>query len=262
MGCSTKWSSLMRTFHKFEGAGNDFILFEDFENHFPESCVATLCHRRFGVGADGLILARHSEIADFKMVFFNADGTTAGMCGNGLRCFVHFLRDLGYVKPLYKIEIAEKVLTVKCNRSKIFTLLPKPYLMDWDVQIENHRVFAVNTGAAHAVIFEDEPIDVLEKGRVLRNHARFAPDGVNVNFVQQMGPNTLRLRTYEKGVEGETLACGTGAAAAAFVAHRLGRCGKEVKVLMRSEEILEITLGEEIEVTGPSVKVFDGQVKL
>ena len=252
----------MRTFRKFHGAGNDFILFEDFENDFPKQRVAGLCDRRFGIGADGLILARHSEIADFKMVFFNADGTTAGMCGNGLRCFVHFLRDLGHVKPLYKIEIAGKVLTVKCNRSKIFTLLPKPYLIDWDVELENQRVFVVNTGADHVVIFEEEPIDVAENGRVFRHHERFAPEGANVNFVQIRGTNQLCLRTYERGVEGETLACGTGAAAAAFVAHRLGKCGENINILTRSGEILEVVLGEEIEVAGPSVKVFDGHVTL
>ncbi len=252
-----KWS-----FSKYQGAGNDFILFEDFERSFPESSIPQLCDRKMGIGADGLILLRHSKIADFSMDFFNADGSSAAMCGNGLRCFVHFLRDRKVLQAKYLIEIAGKVLTVKANQSKISTFLSPPRILHWDIEIENHPIFVVDTGVPHAVIFAEEGVDVLREGGRLRYHEKFHPEGVNVNFVTARGDGQLHVRTYERGVESETLACGTGAAAVAFVANRLGYCSEKVEIITQSQESLHVEVGNEIEVIGPSVKVFDGHVYL
>lgn len=254
--------SLQLHFHKYSGAGNDFLLFEDFAEDFPLSQSPKLCHRHHGIGADGLILARHSHLGDFEMVYFNADGSLGEMCGNGLRCFVHFLRDLGHIKDLYQVEIGGNVLTVKCEGAKISTFLPWPRVRLDEVHIEKIQGFRINTGVPHLVLFIEEEVDVERVGRELRHHSLFHPEGVNVNFVRVQGKDELQVRTYERGVERETLACGTGAAAAALVANEIGKCGREVKVITRSKEILEVRLGEEIEIIGPSVKIFEGSIRV
>lgn len=249
-------------FSKYHGAGNDFILIQDFEEVFPKEKVAFLCDRHFGIGADGLILAQESQIADFKMVYFNADGSQADLCGNGLRCFAHFLLDLGFEKGTYKVEIANQVLTVIANRSKISTFFPYPSILHWELELENRQWFVVKCGVPHAVIFEEGEVEVNEEGRKIRNHPLFGSEGVNVNFVQKSGENTFAVRTYERGVEGETQACGTAAVAVAFVANKLGKSRCHVKVITRSKECIEVNMGEEIEVIGPSLKVFDGSIML
>lgn len=250
----------MLTFSKYHGAGNDFILIEDFEETFSKDLVPKLCHRSLGIGSDGLILARHSERADFKMVYFNRDGSEAAFCGNGLRCFVHFLRDFGKIQKEYRIEIGQKILTVICEGSKIFTFLPIPDILMWEVKLEEHETYVVDAGVPHAVVFALDTVDVLQEGRALRLHEKLAPEGANVNFVKPLSQEKLQLRTYERGVELETLACGSGAASSAFVAHKLGLCGPKVEVITRSDEVLDIEVGKEIKVGGPSVKVFEGQI--
>ncbi|NGX39464.1 MAG: Diaminopimelate epimerase [Chlamydiae bacterium] len=245
----------MQKFHKYEGAGNDFILLEDFDEVFPEGEVSYLCQRRLGIGADGLILLRRSSIADYKMVFFNADGSKGAMCGNGLRCFVHFLIDLGRVQPLYKIEVAKKVLTVKAKERKISTFFAPPTIVKWE-----EGLYVVDSGVPHVVLFSRGEVDVEKEGRALRWDLSLHPEGVNVDFVQLVGKDALVLRTYERGVEAETLACGTGAVAASFVAHRLGLTGPFISVRTRSGDQLEVRLGREIELFGPSAKVYEGKV--
>lgn len=247
-------------FSKYQGAGNDFILIEDFEEKFPKGQVPFLCDRHFGIGADGLILARRSQVADFEMVYFNADGSNATMCGNGLRCFALFLNDLGYKKSLYKIEISGQILTVLYKESLISTVLPVPRVLFWDKKCGNRKVYVVDSGVPHAVIFSQEEVDVEGEGKKIRHHEMFAPSGVNVNFVYQKDLDQLEISTYERGVEGETLACGTGALAAAFVANQLQLCKEEVNIITRSKAVIHVKMGEEMVVTGPSLKVFEGQV--
>lgn len=262
MVSSTRWSARLKTlrkFSKYQGAGNDFILFEDFEEDFPMNQIPTLCHRHFGIGADGLILIRKSRLGDFQMVFFNSDGSKVGMCGNGLRCCVHFLLDQGKKMPSYLIEIEGRLLTVKVNHKKISTFLGLPKVLKWR---EEDNLYLVDTGVAHLVCFAQEEVDVVSKGRQLRQDKFLHPEGFNVNFVWEKGGSALEVRTYEKGVEGETLACGTGAAAAAFVAHKLGKTEKRVAVHTLSKAVLEIELGKEIEVIGPSEKVFEGFIPI
>lgn len=244
-------------FSKYQAAGNDFILIEDFEQLFDVKRVKELCHRQLGIGADGLILARRAEGADFEMVYFNADGSEA-FCGNGLRCFVHFLRDLGFVKESYRISAYKNFLTVKCNARKIFTFFPSPQLLHWEIDLGTGPLFVVDSGVPHAVRFVKEEPDVQREGHALRYHPFFQPTGVNVNFARVVEEGTIELRTYERGVEAETLACGTGAIATAFIAHKLGYVGKEVKIVTRSKEEMQVRIDKEIELSGPSIKVFDG----
>jgi len=246
-------------FSKYQAAGNDFILFEE---SFPQNQIASLCDRKFGIGADGLIFVCPSKRADFKMVYFNADGSEASLCGNGLRSFVHFLIDQKKIQPIYKIECGNQILTVKYDGLKISTIFPKPKVLHWKVEIENHCLFVVDSGVPHAVIFLKGEIDVHEEGKKLRYHKAFAPEGVNVNFVYFIREDQWSVRTYERGVEGETLSCTTGTVAAVFVAHQLKMCGPKVKVIPSSKGIFDIKIGDEMEVVGPSKKVFEGRISL
>lgn len=252
----------MMTFFKFQGAGNDFILIEDFEKSFPYSLVPKLCDRRLGIGADGLILAARSNVADFEMIFFNSDGSRPGFCGNGLRCFVHFLRELGYEKPVYKIAFDERILTVKWEDSKIYTYLPKPRNLFWELPILSYTGYGIEVGVPHIVVFSKSEIDVIEEGKRLRHHELAGPEGANANFVSKINEGQYQIRTYERGIEGETLSCGSGAAAAAYVIHQLGMCQGQVELLTRSGEIFKIDIGEEIGILGPSEKVFEGKFSL
>ena len=181
---STRLSSPMqiskKVFSKYSGAGNSFVILKDFDKMFLPALVTQLCtdHR-----VDGLILARYSSIADFEMVYFNADGSRAAMCGNGLRCFVHFLRDEGFAQPSYLIEVSGKVLTVKCEGSKILTFLPIPRVLHWEIELLSKTVYVVDSGVPHVVVFANGEVNVLQEGGAMRHHEKFQPEGANVNFV-------------------------------------------------------------------------------
>lgn len=245
----------MRIFEKFHGGGNDFILVEDFDEAFPIALIPELCTRHTGIGADGLILARRSKMADFSMHYYNADGSYASMCGNGLRCFVHFLYERGFQKSRYLIEVGGKCLTVMKEGSKISTILPIPTVLKWGLSLFHHTGYAVDAGVPHLVVFSQKS-DFHQEGRLLRMHEEFEPAGINVNFVTDLDP--LSIATYERGVETITGACGSGVAACAFVAHKLGKAPSIVKVATPSGAILEVEISNELIVSGPSVKVFEG----
>lgn len=237
---------------KYHGAGNDFLLIEDFEKRFPCESVSQLCNRGEGIGADGLLLLQHSECADFRMRIFNSDGSEPTMCGNGLRCFVQFLVDLGYVQESYLIETGHGVLKVDRREGKILTHLGKPQRLFWKRSFLWEGVerigYGVHTGTPHAVFLE--PIsDFLAFAKQVREK-----EGANVNLVEILGPRFLTLRTYEKGVEGETLACGTGAAAAAYVASQLYHWKGWVSIQAQGG-LLEVKVDEELILTGPVERI-------
>lgn len=250
-------------FSKYHGSGNDFIILADFSAQFPINpvLIQNLCKRKTGIGADGLILLRKADQADFSMVYYNADGSFASLCGNGLRCVGQFLRD-GYISSTcFSIQMGNHILTVKHIQEKIFTFLPKPKITHWGIKEEKHLLYVVECGVPHAVIFcKEEETNILEDGRKLRFASLFQPEGVNVNFVRILDDKHLEVRTYERGVEAETFSCGTGAVSSAFIAHQLGLCHDHVFVLPLSKECLEIQLGEEVALTGPVKKVFEGQI--
>lgn len=242
----------IKMFSKYHGAGNSFIILNDFDRSFSLSHVVSLCAEH---NVDGLILARHSERADFEMVYFNADGSRAAMCGNGLRCFVHFLRDEGFRKPSYQIEVFGKVLTVKCEGEKILTFHPLPRILFWEIELLSKTVYVVDSGVPHVVVFAKGPVDVLQEGGAMRHHEKLKPEGANVNFVTPQEEGRLFVRTFERGVENETLACGTGAIASAFVANRAGLSSEAVDVVTRSGEVLSVKIGDKVELSGPTEKV-------
>lgn len=214
----------MIPFYKFHGTGNDFILLDGFTTMpvLLPSKIREACNRNFGIGADGLILVSPSEIYDFEMIFFNPDGTKAPMCGNGARCAVAFAQMLG---------IASGDVTFLAGDGPHQAVVRKSSEAEWDVEVSIPDVafprkyddgYYINTGTDHFVKIVDSTlnIDISNEGPMIRNDLRFQPHGVNVNWVS-IKPGSMVVRTFEKGVENETLSCGTGVTASALVAGSL-----------------------------------------
>lgn len=253
-------------FVKYQGTGNDFVMIDDRSGLFPadnQELVAHICHRRFGIGADGLILLRNDPDYDFRMVYFNADGAEGSMCGNGGRCIVRFAHDLGV------FERETRFLAVDGEHSAVVEA-DAVFLKMGDVtQAEQHENFQfLHTGSPHVVQFTDdlESLDVVSEGRAIRYAAQFSPGGTNVNFVQILDSHTLFVRTYERGVEDETYSCGTGVTAAALAAYRqfavsgpvtIKTLGGTLRVAFDTQPDGTFT---NVHLIGPAQRVFDGQL--
>lgn len=209
---------MKRTFFKYQGTGNDFILFDDREHSFnekDEALISRLCDRRFGIGADGLMLLRNEPGYDFRMVYFNSDGRPSSMCGNGGRCLSRFAVD---ISATAKNEV--HFLAVDGPHEAIIGPSTVKLKMNDVNEIENgNGFFFLNTGSPHYVTFSDNvpQTDVFEEGRSIRYNERFRKEGTNVNFVGAE-KGGIFVRTYERGVEDETLSCGTGVTASAIAA--------------------------------------------
>ncbi|MDQ3108396.1 MAG: diaminopimelate epimerase [Bacteroidota bacterium] len=209
---------MKRTFYKYEGTGNDFILFDDRENVFDHSdtkLIAHLCNRRFGIGADGLMLLRNKQGYDFEMVYFNSDGNPSSMCGNGGRCISRFAVDIGAVN---KHEVT--FLAIDGAHTAIIGPETVKLKMNDVKEIESGAgFFYLSTGSPHYVKFTTNvpAMDVVSEGKKIRNSERFIKEGTNVNFVAEDNGGIF-VRTYERGVEDETLSCGTGVTASALAA--------------------------------------------
>lgn len=256
-------------FYKYQGTGNDFIMIDqriDQQiNHYDQKLIAHLCDRRFGIGADGLILLENSEQADFKMVYFNSDGNQSTMCGNGGRCLVKFAYQLNIfeqktvfeaIDGLHHGEIMENAW-VKLGMINVELINKLP-----------NGDYLLNTGSPHYVQFCDQtPNDVKTEGKMIRYSESFAKEGVNVNFVVKSG-NHLQIATYERGVEDETLSCGTGVTAAAVCAtidlsdgfHKIQVVSKggalAVELNKKDGMYLDISL------IGPATYVYEGIIEI
>ncbi len=263
-------------FWKMHGAGNDFILVDDRAGTFPASDIKWLSGigaRRTGVGCEGIILIQNSDKADFRMRFFNPDGNEADMCGNGARCVARLAHEIGVTPMVMSIETAAGMLKAEILDNTVRIELTEPH--GWEtggsLEIDGRQIKYgfVNTGVPHVVVEVDDlaGCDVKGLGAAIRYHAHFAPAGTNADFIHVTGTNSLSLRTYERGVEDETLACGTGIAASALIAYKLGKVKSPVEVKAASGDILVVGFridGDSVSnvtLTGLAVHVFQGEFK-
>ncbi|MEM6298120.1 MAG: diaminopimelate epimerase [Bacteroidota bacterium] len=255
---------MQTTFFKYHGTGNDFILVDDREEHFVQETkkIAQLCHRRFGIGADGLILLQNHPELDFRMIYFNSDGKISSFCGNGGRCISAFAKFLSIVETKATFAAADGIHEARFKQDLV-------HLKMGDVHGIKHLPegdFWLDTGSPHYVSFVEklESLDVDQAGRTIRNSPSFRAEGTNVNFLEQDSDDSIRVRTYERGVEAETYSCGTGVTAAALV------------VGMQNKEITEVQIKtpggnlrvafnrtdddhfSDIWLIGPAVQVFKG----
>jgi len=232
------------SFTKMVASGNDFVIIDQrpkTKDQRPKFLAKKLCDRKYGVGADGLLVLEKSKIADIKMRIFNADGSEAEMCGNGSRCVALWAKSKVNIETKAGIIEAQ----VKANNIKIKLTEPKGIKLNIPITVSNRalRVNFINTGVPHTVIFVGglDKIDVVSLGRQIRYHQRFAPCGANVDFAEVLNDNSIGLRTYERGVEDETLACGTGAVASALLTtYNLQLTTNKINVLTKSGEILKV----------------------
>ena len=253
-------------FFKYHGAGNDFILFDDRNGHFPESqeLVQHLCHRRFGIGSDGIMLIKHSEVADVHLDFINPDGSRS-FCGNGSRCGLRFAESLGMIGSTCSFEAIDGI-----HQGELTQDVVRISMRDVGEIRKHEKGDILDTGSPHLIIRHENltELDVNAKGSEIRYSPEFEKEGINVNFIESVDNKTIRIRTYERGVEGETLSCGTGVTAAALAfAEANGITDGRVGVHSRGGD-LSVEFKKEdgvftsIWLIGPAEKVYAGEIHL
>jgi diaminopimelate epimerase len=269
---------MLLEFTKMNGAGNDFVLLDNRAQKLKltRDQVVQLCDRHRGVGADGVILLIPcaSGKADWAWEFYNSDGSTGEMCGNGARCFARFVQARTGLDRDFTFETEAGIITARFQGERVTVNLTQPtdLRLNEPVALSTGRqtLHSLNTGVPHAVLFvpDADKAMIQQLGPEIRRHPRFGPKGTNVNFVQVLGPNHIRVRTFERGVEGETLACGTGVAASALIASRVHQFGSPVRVQVRGGEQLQVSFQEkdggflDVHLQGPAEFVFEGKISL
>jgi len=243
------------TFSKMSGSGNDFIVIDnrqgDVDGLDLVEFITAVCRRKMSVGADGMILIESSDTADFRWRFFNSDGSLAEMCGNGARCAARFAYLNGIAGEKLSFETEAGIISgqVKDGGAKVKIPDPTDLRQKYSIDLEGGplTVSSINTGVPHVIVMGDsvEDVDVVGLGRQIRYHEAFAPAGTNVNFICQQKPGHLAIRTYERGVEDETLACGTGSIAAALVASLMTDWKSPISLTTWSRESLTIYFRED-----------------
>jgi diaminopimelate epimerase len=272
----------MIPFYKYQGAGNDFIMVDQREKtyiaHTDKELVSTMCDRRFGIGADGLILLENGKQGeDFQMIYFNADGSESSMCGNGGRCIVAFANFLKCIKDTCTFNAIDGLHDAKVTRRG--RPMRPPQSENWIelkmIDVNNIEIgkdyYLMNTGSPHFVVFVEDldDIDVYENGREIRYSARFKKEGVNVNFVEILPNNQgIQVATYERGVEAETFSCGTGVTAAAIAYYINKNNGVTSIPILTKGGNLKVSFQptpennfNNIWLCGPATQVFKGKYK-
>jgi diaminopimelate epimerase len=256
-------------FYKYQGTGNDFIILDNRKREYDELTtkqIKFLCKRSMGVGADGLMLLNEKEGYDFEMIYYNSDGNPGTMCGNGGRCLVRFAHDRGINKMSYLFVASDGTHHAEIENDNSIRLKMK----NVDA-VESHPTYMVlDTGSPHYVKFTADLADedVVQLGRDIRNSSRFAKEGINVNFVESTGEDSIFVRTYERGVENETLSCGTGVTAAALVSAHNERGFNRVEVSTHggnlSVEFNKTADSKFIDIwlCGPATFVFKGEIEI
>ena len=265
-------------FTKMNGAGNDFVLIDNRAQSISltRDQIVHLCDRHRGVGGDGLILLVPcvSRKADWAWQFYNNDGSTGEMCGNGARCFARFVQKHTGVGRDFSFETEAGIILARFDGDRVTVSLTQPRDLRLKHQLRlsggPQTIHFLNTGVPHAVLFvEDADKTMVQQlGPEIRRHPDFGAKGTNVNFVQVLGPNHVRVRTFERGVEGETLACGTGVTASALIASRVHKFSSPIKVQVLGGDQLEVGFKEnnggfsDVQLSGPAEFVFEGKIEI
>ncbi|MCZ2101515.1 MAG: diaminopimelate epimerase [Chitinophagales bacterium] len=256
------------SFYKYHGTGNDFILIDNrtrrYDGIFTTKIIAEFCHRRFGIGADGLILLETSDQADFKMVYYNADGRESTMCGNGGRCIVHFAHFLKIFDNQTRFEAIDGLHHASITDQGLISLGMNDVL---DIQEISPQTFVLDTGSPHYVSFLDQmPEQIRDAGRSIRYSPNFKEAGINVNFVVKE-ESTIQVCTYERGVEDETYSCGTGVVAAALSSALSSNSGTHYVEIVTKGGYLQVAFDKSsddsfrnIRLIGPAIQVFQGTI--
>jgi len=241
------------SFTKMESGGNDFIIIDNRKRILSRGLsklALNLCRRRSSIGADGLVLLERAQQADYRMRIFNPDGSEPEMCGNSARCLARFAFIKGIASSRVVMETRAGCVEAQVKDKKVRVRLNTPFDVKTNFRIRlklrgSQKVNFINVGVPHVVVFFPfvDRVDVQGLGRMIRYHRRFAPSGANVNFVSLKGRNSIYIRTYERGVEDETLACGTGAVASALIAGLQGKVSSPVEVHTRGGEVLKVEYG-------------------
>lgn len=256
-------------FYKYQGTGNDFVMIDNRNLSFPkdnQELIRHLCDRRFGIGADGLILLENHETTDFKMVYYNADGNESTMCGNGGRCLVSFAKALNIISNTCDFSAIDGLHYASVTVDGLVSLQMKNVSK---IDLKNNRIF-LDTGSPHDVVIVNDvnTIDVKSAGATIRYSDLYKETGCNINFVTQISDDTFQIRTYERGVEDETLSCGTGATAVAIAMNALGNTkSQDIKIKVQGGE-LEVSFKvidnryEEVFLKGAAKQVFKGEIEV
>ena len=276
-GVAVATITIMPRFTKMNGAGNDFILIDNRmgDVRLDRSQIAELCDRHRGIGADGiLLLERRTNRADFRMRYFNADGGEAEMCGNGARCFARFANKVAAAKEKISFETQAGLISAELKGDSVTLGMTEPADLRLHLELgiagENKTVHFINSGVPHVVIpvVNIEDVDVRHEGAAVRYHKIFSPSGTNVNFMEKRGAKKIAIRTYERGVEDETLACGTGIVASALIFGATEGCHGPITVLPRGGDELQVGFETvagrfcNVTLTGPAQFVFEGTIEI
>lgn len=267
----------MLRFTKMNGAGNDFVMIDNRAGKVrlkPEQIVR-ICDRHSGVGADGiLLLEKGSNGADFRMRYYNRDGGEAEMCGNGARCFARFANKIAGAPAKVSFQTAAGLIRGELHGELVTLHMSEPKDLQLSVELEvegeDAKVHFINSGVPHIVVplARVDVVQVYERGRALRRHEKFSPAGANVNFIQKAGPRKILVRTYERGVEDETLACGTGVVASALIFGAMEKISGPITVIVRSGSELSVDFkraGDKftnVTLTGPAEFAFEGTIEI
>jgi diaminopimelate epimerase len=267
----------MLRFTKMNGAGNDFILIDNRAGDIDlnPSQIARLCDRHRGIGADGILLLENpSDHADFRMRYFNADGGEAEMCGNGARCFARFANKVTGAEDKMSFETPAGVISAELAGDLVTLKMTEPTDLRLNVPLqigaEKKIVHFINSGVPHVVVpvAQVGDVDVSGEGSAIRHHEAFSPKGANVNFIEKRGPDKIAVRTYERGVEDETLACGTGVVASALVFAVTEKAKGPIGVIARGGDELRVGFDRidkqfrNVTLTGPAEFVFEGTIEI
>ncbi|AMA49594.1 MULTISPECIES: diaminopimelate epimerase [Flavobacterium] len=256
-------------FYKYQGTGNDFIILDNRDLSFPKNdtkLIKFLCDRRFGIGADGLMLLESDKSTDFKMVYYNADGNESSMCGNGGRCLVAFAKKIGVIQDVTTFVAVDGIHHARITEENLVSL----QMIDVaSVKVQSGYVF-LNTGSPHHVqeVEDLKELEVKKEGAKIRYSDLYGQEGSNINFVIQKGENSFAIRTYERGVEDETLSCGTGATAVALAMYHLGKATSNSIAIQVEGGQLQIAFQKSengyknIQLTGAAQFVFQGEISV